>query len=477
MTFALRMVNAATMVAAMALVLSVTALLASLFLLDASNGLLGTVLALRLGAADVGREWVGPVLACYSIGFILGAMLCARIIARVGHIRAFAAFAAIACCIALAHSLTANLYMWAWMRVVTGFSLAGMFMVVESWMNERAVNRIRGVMLSLYMIVHFSGAGAGQFLLNLAPIEGYHLFVIAAMIGALSLVPLALTTSEQPRVPTPERYGPRQLYKVSPLGVFGAFGTGIISGTFGSLAAVFAGDMGMDIEQISIFMGFALLSGLLLQFPIGLLSDRIDRRWIIVGTFAVPGVLAIAMSVLVLVAADQIPAWFIIVGACAFTAVVYTQYAVCVAHANDFAGPGRTTQVSAGLAMIWGCGLVLGPIVTSIVMAAIGPAGFWMFSALTAVVVVIVAVLRMRARPTVDSVTPYVPAYERATPAAVVLNPGVDPDDVDSLAQYEPPAEDEHPADEEATAVTPNLPATPEPPADAAFEDAEPQPR
>lgn len=412
----------------MAIVVSIGALLASVFLLVTGNGLLGITLAVRMNDGETSAQLIGLVLACYSVGFVSGALIAGRIVSRVGHIRSFAAFAAFACISILLHSTEQNLVLWAALRLVTGFSIAAMFMVTESWLNERATNAVRGLMLSIYMVTNFSAAGIGQFLLNVAPLEGGTLFIIAAIFTVLSLVPLALTTSEQPRLPERRRFGLVRLYRISPLGLVGAAAVGIGTGAFGSMGPVFAEAVGLPIEQVSMYMGFGLLSGLLLQFPVGVLSDRMDRRRLILAANVAAGALGIAIF-LVAHFSDGGPSFLaILLLTCASTSVLYLLYPLCVAHANDFAAPGETTGVAGGLLMIWGAGTILGPIVGSGAMALFGPAALWLTIGIISLLSAAYAGWRMSRRPTVDEVVPYAPTPSMATAVATVLDPRVDVD-------------------------------------------------
>lgn len=407
----------------MAVVVSISALLASVFLLVTGNGLLGIMLAVRMNDGDTSAQLIGLVLACYSVGFVAGALLAGRIISRVGHIRSFAAFAAFACTAIVLHSLAQDLVLWAILRVVTGFSIAAMFMVTESWLNERATNAVRGLMLSVYMVTNYTAAGAGQFLLNTAPIDGPNLFMFAAILTVLSLVPLALTNSAQPQLPERRRFGLIRLYRISPLGLVSALTVGIATGAFGSMGPVFAEAVGLNIDQVALFMGFGVISGLLLQFPIGILSDRMDRRVLILGGNAIGALLGLAIFLVAWVNGGQPDFLLLLVFTCACMSVLYVLYPLCVAHTNDFAEPGQSTGVAAGLLMIWGAGTILGPIVGSGIMELFGPASLWLTVTALMGGTAGYAGWRMSRRPTVQDTVPFVAAPANATPVSVELDP------------------------------------------------------
>ena len=411
----------------MAIVVSIGALLLSVFLLVSGNGLLGTLLAVRMNDGQTPAQLIGLVLSCYSVGFVAGAYSAGRIISRVGHIRSFAAFAAFACTAILVHSIAQDLVLWAALRVLTGFSIAAMFMVTESWLNERATNAVRGLMLSVYMVCNYTASGAGQFLLNAGPVEGSVLFTYAGILTVLSLVPLALTSSAQPQIPERRRFGVARLYRVSPLALVSAITVGISTGGFGSMGPVFAQAVGLDVHQVSLFMGFGVIAGLLLQFPIGLLSDRMDRRILILAGNAVGAALALAIFFLAWTSDNAPPFVWLLVVTCACMSVQYVLYPLCVAHANDFAKPGESTGVAGGLLMAWGAGTIFGPIIGSSAMELLGPPALWLSTTVLLALTAAYAGWRMSRRPTVEETVPFVPTPVIATPVAVELDPRATP--------------------------------------------------
>ncbi|MGF1626234.1 MAG: MFS transporter [Alphaproteobacteria bacterium] len=415
----------------MTILVSIGALLLSLSLLVAGNGLVGILLAVRMNGGGTDPQLIGLVLSCYSVGFVAGAFTAGHIVSRVGHIRSFAAFAAFACTAILIHSLDDSLVMWAALRVVTGFSVAAMFMVTESWLNERATNAVRGLMLSVYMVTNYTAAGAGQFLLNTGPIDGVVLFVYAAVLTVLSLVPLALTTSAQPQIPERRRFGLVRLYRISPLGLVAAGTIGIATGSFGSMGPVFAEAVGLDVEQVALFMGFGVISGLLLQFPIGLLSDRMDRRIVILGCNVAGAALATAIFLLSWLNDDRPPFLWLLVITSACMSVLFVLYPLCVAHANDFARPGESTGVAGGLLMVWGAGTIFGPIIGAAMMSHFGPASLWLTTTVLMSLTAGYAGWRMSRRPPAEDTVPFVAAPSVATPVSVQLDPRTEPMDED----------------------------------------------
>lgn len=407
----------------MAIVVSIGALLLSVFLLVSGNGLLGILLAVRMNGAETPTQLIGLVLACYSVGFVAGAYTAGRIISRVGHIRSFAAFAAFACTAILLHGIAQDLVLWAALRIVTGFSIAAMFMVTESWLNERATNAVRGLMLSVYMVCNYTASGTGQFLLNAGPVDGVVLFTYAGILTVLSLVPLALTSSAQPQIPERKRFGVARLYQVSPLALVSAITVGISTGSFGSMGPVFAEAVGLDVDQVSLFMGFGVIAGLVLQFPIGLLSDRMDRRILILAGNVVGAGLGLAIFFLSWTSDNAPPFLWLLVVTSACMSVQFVLYPLCVAHANDFAKAGESTGIAGGLLMAWGAGTILGPIIGSAVMEALGPAALWLTTTVLLSLTAGYAGWRMSQRPTAAATVPFVASPVMATPVAVELDP------------------------------------------------------
>lgn len=237
-------------------VVSIFALFTSLALLVVGNSMLGTLLAVRLELEGV----TGGVLACYSVGFVIGSIDGIGVVNRAGHIRAFASFAALATAAVLLHPLAVNALVWALLRIVVGFSIAGLMLVTESWINSRATAENRGTLLAIYLILFFLAAAAGQFLLGLGDPLQYQLFTIAAVLVVLAVIPISLTRSPAPEIQEGVRLGLVQLWKMSELGLAGAFLAGVLVSAIAAAAPIYAVRSGLAIEQISIFMGVSVLA-------------------------------------------------------------------------------------------------------------------------------------------------------------------------------------------------------------------------
>ncbi|MCP1674952.1 MFS family permease [Natronocella acetinitrilica] len=361
---------------------SLAALFTSMGILLLGGGLLGTLLAVRMGVEGLRSETIGLVMACYSVGFVLATLVCTRIIQKVGHIRCFAAFSALACCAALVHGLHVDPWLWAAMRILFGFSLAGIYMVTESWLNDRTPKEYRGRVLSIYIIVTSLALGSGQFLLNVWDVSGYQLFSLAAILMAVALVPVALTRVSSPELQKTRRVSLRRLYHISPLATYGAFASGLTNGAFYALGPVFAVAVGFPVNQIATFMGSTILGGLFLQYVIGRLSDRYDRRRVIMAVTALVAMVSVAIAM-----AHDRGIWIVVGLAVVWGGLNFTVYALALALANDFMTQEERIPASATMLLTHGIGMITGPIVLARVMGLAGPEGLFLGFAVIAVTI------------------------------------------------------------------------------------------
>jgi len=353
---------------------SISSLLLSYGMLLLGNGMIGTLLGIRSRLEEFSIENTGVIMAGFSVGLLMGALYAVRVVSAVGHIRAFAAFASIMSVAVLAHVLFIEPVTWFVLRVVAGFCMAGMVMVVESWVNERATNNTRGQILSLYMITNYLGAGLGQFMLLVGDPAQFQLFIIASMVYSLALVPILLTRASAPKPSSPQRMKFRELFAISPVGVFGTVCAGMANSSLNGMGAVYAKEIGLSIGDVSMFMAAAILGGMALQFPIGRLSDKFDRRTVLITASLATGLAALA----VIWATGQTVA--ILFAAVAFYgAVGFTIYPLSASQVNDLAAPDRLVQVAAGLLIAYGIGASIGPIMAAQSMVVFGPAGFFLF--------------------------------------------------------------------------------------------------
>lgn len=399
-------------------IVSVHSLLLAIFMLMAGSGFLSTLMSLRLAATGTSQLLIGLIGTAYFAGLTLGALRAARIIERVGHIRAFAAFVSLFSASTLACTIWQDFGFWALLRFVEGVSLAGVFICLESWLNERAEPETRGAILAFYMIALYAGQAVGQFLLNLGGIKPALPFIAASILLSLTVIPVVLTKIPGPTLGSSATLAFRKLYRISPLGIVGAAATGLMLGGFYALGAIYVHGIGMNRSQTAIFMSLVILGGVVLQIPIGRLSDRFDRRKVIIGTFAGAALVSLMMGV------HYWPGYVLGALGCLFGGLVFTLYPLCVAHTNDYLVPEQRVAASGGLVLIYSIGAAIGPVIAAFTMTAIGPGGLFDFMAVCALAAVAFGIWRQRVREPVPNELqqPY-QILPRTTPVAAVLDP------------------------------------------------------
>jgi MFS family permease len=384
---------------------SVASLLSSYGLLMLANAMFGTLLGLRSKLEGFSTEVIGVIMAAFFVGMLLGALYAVRIVASAGHIRAFAAFASIMSVSVLAHVLLIDPVAWIVLRAIAGFCMAGMVMIVESWLNERSTNANRGRVLSLYMITNYLGAGLGQFMLTAASPSSFQLFSVASIIFSIALVPILLTRATAPKPTVPERMKFTDLIKISPVGVVGTMTAGMTNASLNSMGPVFAATIGLSVGEISTFMASVLLGGMLLQFPIGRLSDFFDRRT----TLTLAAILTALASIGIVWAAYQPQTIMLFIIGMVYGGFCYTVYPISSAQVNDMADQDRLVQVSAGLLMAYGIGASTGPIVASQIMGNFGPNGLFYFITTCSCFLALFAILRIIQRPSGEHKASFLP--------------------------------------------------------------------
>lgn len=414
----------------LAVVSTTWALLLGIAFIMIGNGLQGSLLGIRASLEHFPTAVTGVVMSGYYIGFLAGSTLTPRAVGRVGHIRVFGALASLASVAILLQAVFVDPVTWTAMRVVTGFSYAGLYVIAESWLNDRSTNETRGQLLSVYMVVQFVGLTCGQLLLNAAPPSGFELFTLVSVLVSLAVIPVLLTTRPAPSFATPVTVGLRQLYRVSPLGVLGCLGVGLAHSAFFGMGAVYGAEVGLSVRQISLFMSAMILGGVALQWPVGRLSDRFDRRRVIT---AVTVLAAVTALVAVPVSALSNTGLFALV--CLFGGLSLPMYSLCLAHTNDFLRPDQMVAASSGLVLIFGIGAIFGPFTVAWMMAGLGPAGFFLYLAIIHAAIGLFAVYRMfqRAARPLEEQGPYISVPPSASPVAATLAPQAldDPEDAE----------------------------------------------
>lgn len=355
-------------------VLSCWALFIGFGLLMLGNGLQGTLLSLRASFESFPTTTTGVIMTCYYVGFGAGSLLVPRLVRSVGHVRVFAALASLASAVVLLHTILVLPFAWIAMRIITGVCMAGLYLVIESWLNDIATNETRGQLLSVYMVVMMTGMGLGQLLLNLADPRGFELFVLVSVLISFALIPMLLSAGRAPQFSSPEPISLRALYRTSPLGITGSFSTGVAQGSMFGMGAVYANIIGMSIVDVSLFMTAFSIGAVVLQWPIGWLSDRIDRRKVIVFVTAASA----ALSLLAL-AASQHSTRTLVITMAIYGGISVPLYSLFIAHTNDHLQPGQRIAASAGLVMVNGMGAAIGPVLSAAVMSRFNADGFMYF--------------------------------------------------------------------------------------------------
>ncbi|MFT5699227.1 MAG: MFS family permease [Desulforhopalus sp.] len=347
------------------------ALFLGMGLIMLGNGLQATLLGVRASIEDFGQTITGIVMSGYFIGLIIGCNIVPKIVGRVGHVRTFAALASLASTSILVQAVFVTPLVWWIMRVVTGFAYAGIYIVAESWINEASENGTRGKLLSFYMLVSLGGMGGGQLLLNIAHPSGFELFVLVSLLISLAVVPILLSRGRAPQFEVLENVGILNLYRVSPLGVFGMFVTGMSIGAFFGMGAVYATSIGLSVKDVSLFMGALILGGFLFQYPLGWLSDRIGPIKVIILSCVGGAVVSfIAMNF-----TGQGLLFYAIVATVG--GLTMPLYSLCCVHINDYLTPTQMVAASGTLVLLSAIGAAVGSPVTALAMDILGPQAFY----------------------------------------------------------------------------------------------------
>ena len=370
--------------------LPIIALLIGSGFLFFAGGMNGLLLPIRGGQEGFSPFSLGLLGTFWALGFVTGCIVVAKLVGRVGHIRSFSVMAALASLAIMVTLLLITPYAWIPMRAVAGFCFAGAAMIVESWLNEQVDSQSRGRVFGVYQMVNLTSSTAGQLVLTLGDTRGYLFFVISGIFYVMALIPTAVSSSRAPRPLVASKLNLRELWVNSPVAVVCVVLIGISNSSFGTLAAVYGAQIGLTVTLVAFFVALPVLASALIQVPIGALSDRIDRRIVLIAM----GFIAVLSDVLFLSAPNS-PSWMLIGFALLFGIAIYTMYPLVVAHANDHAPAESYVRTSGGLLLLFGLGGIVGPLIAGAAMSYAGPSGLFMVTLAAHVLLIIYASYRI----------------------------------------------------------------------------------
>ena len=359
------------------LLIPLASLLSGLALLVVGTGLMFAAIGAQAGNAKFSGLVTGLVMSAYFAGFVYGTYACPAIIRRVGHIRAFAAMASIASAVPMFHALWTNAFAWGMLRFVSGVCLVGLYIVVESWLNVVATTAQRGKVFAAYMAVSGISMALGQWLILVGDRFGFVPFALVSILFSFALIPITLTPVPEPEAMEAPRFVLKELFYISPIGVIGTIGSGLLGGAFYSLGHVFGQGVGFSEAGIATFMAATILGGAAFQWPVGHLSDTNDRRWVLFWVCAIcAGVAALGFYL-----AREFEGSLIVLGII-YGGLSFTVYGLSVAHVNDLIDPGKVLEVTSGLLLLYGFGSTVGPTLAGGVMDLFGPEALMLYFAI-----------------------------------------------------------------------------------------------
>ena len=389
-------------------IVSSWALFTGFGLIMLAHALQGTLLNVNAVFFNFSDFEIGYVFSGYFIGYLFSSIQCPKLIKNVGHIRVFAAFASLGSIAILLHWIVINPIAWLIFRMITGFSFAAIYIVCESWLNDRADNKSRGQLIGFYMIVLYFSTSAGGMLVNLRATTDAHLFILTSLLISLALVPILLTKKPAPDFSTPKFLSLKELYTKSPMAFVGSFSIGMVYSALFGLMGVFGAKIGLSIFQISILVFVNMFIGAIFQYPIGKISDRYDRRTILF----VLNLIAIGSLILAFIF-GSFSFYVLLVFIGIHSAVSLPYYAVVISHMNDFLEKDEIVSASSTLTLVNALGMVAGPMLASGFMAYFGPYGFFIYMIVVYSAVAPYNYFRIRVGRTSD-------IYEENTPSMIV---------------------------------------------------------
>jgi MFS family permease len=362
-------------------------------ILIGGNGLQGTYIALRGSAEGFSPSIIGLIGAGYSIGFAIGCIYVARLLRSIGHIRTFAAMAAIAASASIALSMVIDPVFWFAMRFLIGITIASLFATVESWINSQVTNENRARTLSIYRFVDLGSVTIAQYLIPTFGIDGPVIFNIIAIALTLSLVPISIADKSGPTPPASISFDLRTVWRISPLAVVGVVAVGLSMAAFRNIGPIYAKEIGMSITSIATFMSAGIIGGVVLQYPLGAYSDKLDRRrvilWTTIGSVITGAYLSFGAG------SNETAN---IISVFLFGAFSMPLYSLCSAHGNDHAKPGEHALIAAGLLFFWSVGATFGPLLAAALLEFYGPRAFFLYTSFIFAGFAIYTLRRMQVR-------------------------------------------------------------------------------
>tara|TARA_R110001599_G_scaffold353881_1_gene602036 strand:+ start:18184 stop:19440 length:1257 start_codon:yes stop_codon:yes gene_type:complete len=410
----------------------IAALLLSDALLLVGHGLLLTMLPIAAASAGFSDTQVALTGSAYFLGFVSGCLLAPFAVRRVGHIRSFAVLATSYSALVLVFPMLSAFVGWLLLRFLVGAAISGLYMIIESWLNERATGENRGTLLSIYTVINLLMITVGQQLMNLVLPDPFYIFALAAVLLSVAIIPVSLTLALAPAPLQNVKISLRRVWQLSHIGLVGAAASGLVTGAFWSLGPLFAKMQGLETLQLTVFMSATVFGGAVFQLPLGRLSDHIDRR-IVVAAAAFGGALVSSLMVLLPTLFPQHSAWLLCVLAFFWGGMVMTQYAICLAHANDSAEPEEFVMVGSGMLLTLGLCSAIGAPLASLTMRYLGAPGLFVFTAACLFITFMIILVRrhMHTLPVEVEVEPFRAAADTTTPTVFEMDPRTHEEDHD----------------------------------------------
>lgn len=405
----------------------VSAPLGSVFILMLGGGLMYSLTPLHLQAMGY-TEWIiGMISAIHAIGMMLGSFKVAGLILRVGHIRTYACFASLIAAVTLLQGLWLNIYAWALLRFIAGYAVAALYLVIESWMLSASESQTRGKLLSLYMVAIYGAQGLGQFFLKIASFESLILYALVTILASLSVIPLSLTKVGHPEIHQPRVLNLIDTYRISPSGVIGCMASGLLLGSVSSMVPISSKALGFNLSDIAWIMFITITGGMMLQFPVGYVSDRYDRRSVL-GYISLGGAI-VCLPVLLF---GHMPLLIMALFMFIFGGAIYTIYPVVISQACESFDPGDIVSATQALILAYGIGAILGPLFASGFIELLGPRGLYLYYGLASSLLGFFFLYRTRVKAPPEEHTAYL-AVPSTTPVVAELDPRMGEEEKESF--------------------------------------------